>query len=225
MRFLIGSLLALFLLFRGTAAADPIPVTSGFVAFTDEPGAFRVAGSGFDVAFGFFPEVVSGTFWYDRCASGCAPGTAVDFGTTTYTFSEGFQGNSGRVNGIDYPQLFSAGELTFTGPAIVLPSVFPEPGSPGPLLLGEFTFQGNVSLFTTESRTGPPVFSSELTGRGTARVFAGQIPADLFVVQDLEYTFTPVPEPSTLAMLVPGVVGVVTVLRRRSRATAAQARG
>jgi hypothetical protein len=56
MRFLIGSLLALFLLFRGTAAADPIAVTSGFAAFLDEPGAFHVAGSGFDVAFGLSRE-------------------------------------------------------------------------------------------------------------------------------------------------------------------------
>jgi hypothetical protein len=221
MKSLACSLITLFLLFRGTAAADPIAVTSGFVAFTDEPGAFRVAGSGFDVAFGFFPQVVSGTFWYDRCASGCAAGTAVDFGTTTYTFSESFQGFGGTVNGIDYPQLFRDGELTFTGPTIVLPSVL-DPGA-GPLLLGEFTFRGNVSLFTTESRTGPPVFSSELTGRGTARVLGGPISSDLFQVDDVEYTFAPIPEPSTLTMLVPGVIGMATVLRRRrSRAKAAQ---
>jgi hypothetical protein len=222
MRYLLCPLIVLFLLFRGTASADPIAVTSGFVAFTDEPGEFRAAGGGFDVAFRFFPQVVSGTFWYDHCAAGCAPSTAVDFGTTTYTFSEEFQGYGGTVNGIDYSQLFMAGELTFAGPTIVLPSVFPEPGSPGALLAGEFTFRGNVSLFTIESRTGPPVFSSELTGRGTARVFTGRIPADLFLVHDLEYTFTPVPEPSTLAMLVPGVIGVATVLRRRSKAPKGQ---
>ena len=224
MRELLYPLIVLILLFRGTAAADPIAVTSGFVAFTDEPGAFRVAGDGFDVAIGFFPQVVSGTFWHDRCVSGCAAGTTVDFGTTTYTFSQSFQGVGGTVNGIDYPELFRGGELTFTGPTVVLPSVFPEPGSPGPLLLGEFTFRGNVSLFTTESRTGPPVFSSELTGRGTARVFGAPISSDLFQVDDLEYTFAPIPEPSTLTMLVPGVIGVATVLRRRrSRAKAAHA--
>jgi hypothetical protein len=164
--------------------------------------------------------VVSGTFWYRHCASGCAPGTVVDFGTTTYTFSEHFQGFRGTVNGVEYAQLFSGGQLTFTGPNIVLPSVFPQPEGPGPVLRGEFTFAGNVTLFTTESRTGPPVFSSELTGRGTARVFAGRIPSDLFLVHDLGYTFTPVPEPSTLAMLVSGVIGVAAALRRRrSRAT------
>jgi hypothetical protein len=114
--------------------------------------------------------------------------------------------------------------MTFTGPTSVLPSVFPEPGSPGPLLLGEFTFRGDVSLFTTESRTGPPVFSSQLTGRGTARVFGAPISSGLFQVDDVEYTFTAVPEPSTLAMLIPGVIGVATVLRCRSRAKAAQAR-
>jgi hypothetical protein len=56
-------------------------------------------------------------------------------------------------------------------------------------------------------------------------VFGAPISSDLFQVDDVEYTFTPVPEPSTLAMLVPGVLGVATVLRRRFRAKAAQARG
>ena len=223
MRHVLDLLIALVLLSRGVAAADPITVTSGFVAFTDEPGAFRVAGTGFDVAFGFAPQVVSGTFWYDHCASGCAAGMVVDFGTTTYTFSENFQGYGGTVNGIEYPQLFRTGELTFTGPAIQLPSMLPEPGTPNALLLAPFTFSGSVSLFTTEERTGPPIFSSQLTGRGTARVFSAPISSRLFVVDDLEYTFTAVPEPSTFAMLVPGMIGLAVLRKRRFRAGAGRA--
>jgi hypothetical protein len=212
---LYAVIVLLVLLSGGTSAADPIAVTSGSAVFTDDPGGFRIAGTGFDVDVVFAPSLVSGTHWFDHCASGCAPGTAVDFGTTTYTFAESFDGLRGTVGGVEYPHLFRTGQVTFTGPRIVLPLVFPEPGAPNAGLLGEFTFHGNVSIFDDEFFGRPPIFSSELTGRGTARVFAAPISSDRFLVQDLEYTFTPVPEPSTLAMLVPGVIGVATVLRRR----------
>jgi hypothetical protein len=196
----------LVLLFGGHAAAEPIPINSGLIVFTDEPGAFEISGSGFDVSFGWFPRVVSGTFWFERCRSGCAPGTTLDFGTTTYAFSESFQGVGGEVNGVTFPRLFTSGELTFVGPKVVLPADFLFD------LTGAFTFHGNVAVFTTESRTGPPIFSSELVGAGTARVIGGGGSLD-----DLEYTFgAPVPEPSTLVMLFSGLVGGATALRRRA---------
>jgi hypothetical protein len=205
-RYLSCTVIVLVLLFGGSAAAEPIPISSGLIVFTDEPGAFDIAGSGFEVSLGWFPRVVNGTFWFDRCRSGCAPGTTLDFGTTTYAFSESFQGGGGEVNGVQYPQLFTSGELTFVGPKVVLPTDFLFD------LTGAFTFQGNVAIFTTESRTGPPVFASELSGAGTARVIGGGGSLD-----DLEYTFnSPVPEPSTLIMLFSGLVGGATVLRRRA---------
>lgn len=70
MRCLLGLAPALVLLFGGTSAADPVTVTSGIINFTDEPGGFEVAGNGFGVSFGWFPKVVSGTFWFDRCREG-----------------------------------------------------------------------------------------------------------------------------------------------------------
>lgn len=212
-RLLSSVIVLLVLLSGGTSAADPIAVTSGSAVFTNDPGGFRMAGTGFDVDLVFAPSLVSGTHWFDHCASGCAPGTVVDFGTTTYTFAESWDGLRGTVGGVEYPHLFRTGRVTFIGPRIVLPLVFPEPGAPNAGLPGQFTFHGNVSIFDDEFFGRPPIFSSELTGGGTARVFA-HISSDLFLVHDLEYTFTPVPEPSTLAMLVSGIIGVATVLRR-----------
>jgi hypothetical protein len=46
------------LMFPSASVADPVAITSGSITFTDEPGGFHVAGSGFDVFVGWFPEGV-----------------------------------------------------------------------------------------------------------------------------------------------------------------------
>ena len=106
---------ALSLLCVSTSAADPVTVTTGKIIFTDEPGAFQISGSGFEVNMGWFPIQLSGIPFGSHCASGCVPGTAIDFGTTTYAFSD-FR-SAGTVNGQMFPLLFPVGELTFNGRA------------------------------------------------------------------------------------------------------------
>jgi hypothetical protein len=212
MRCLLGPALAFVLLFGGTSAADPLTITSGVINFTDEPGGFDVAGQDFDLDFGWFPKVVSGTFWFDRCRAGCPLGSTVDFGTTTYGFHEQFQGYGGSVNGVSYPELFRIGEVTFTGPVIAIPPTLPETFA---RLEGPFSFHGTVSLFTEPSGT-TPIFSGELTGRGTAKAIVSIDAPGTAIVEDLDYIFgSPVPEPSTLVMLVSGLIGGAAGLRRR----------
>jgi hypothetical protein len=215
MRRVLGPALAVVLLFGGSSAADPLTVTSGVINFTDEPGGFDIAGKDFDLDFGRFPKVVSGTFWFDHCHSGCPLESTVDFGTTTYTFSDDFQGPGGSVNGVSYPQLFRTGEVTFSGPVIAIPPTLPETFA---RLEGPFRFQGTVSLFT-EPSGALPMFSGELTGHGTARAFAGSDGSGAAIVEDLDYIFgSPVPEPPTIVMLVSGLIGGAARLRRRRRA-------
>jgi hypothetical protein len=219
MRYSLGLALAAILLCGGTSAADPVTVTSGTIVFTDEPGLFEVAGSGFHVRIGWFPTQESGTPFGDHCASGCVSGSTVDLGQTAYTFSDSFQGIGGIVNGVMYPALFSAGELTFNGPVFIAPAFDPDVRG---IAEGAFTFHGSVSIFTDESRTGPPVFAKELTGQGTARVFgdvAGPgAPFVLLAGDDVHYRFaSPVPEPSTVIMLVSGLIGGAARLSRRRR--------
>lgn len=120
------------------------------------------------------------------------------------------------MNGVSNPELFRAGEVTFRGPTILIPPTLDEFGVAR--LHGAFTFEGSVTLFTEPSGSTPPIFSRELTGRGTARAFAGQGAPGTVVVDDLDYVFgSPVPEPSTLAMLVSGLIGGAARLRRRRR--------
>lgn len=216
MRCLLGLALALAVCGGTSAAADPVTVTSGTIVFTDEPGFFDISGDGFDISLLWSPRLVSGTPFGKHCESGCVPGTAVDFGTTTHAFAA-FQAG-GTVDGVMYPMLFAVGELTFNGPQFSAPS-FDENG----LARGAFTFDGNLSIFTDEPHTAPPVFARELTGQGTATVFGDVVsPGGLFSFQsgdDLHYTFTsPVPEPATLVMLVSGLVGGAAGLRRRRHA-------
>lgn len=123
----------------------------------------------------------------------------------------------GTVNGVTYAALFPEGTLTFSGPTFVAPEFRPGlPISPQ----GPFSFHGNVSVFTDESQTGPPVFSSALTGRGITTVF-GFVPSPgaPFVLEpgdDVHYTFdSAIPEPSSLVMFGSGLIGAAVRWRRR----------
>jgi hypothetical protein len=204
MKYSLLATVALVLLFPSASVADPVAITSGRITFTDEPGGFHVAGSGFDVFVGWFPEG-----GWNPCAA-CAPGSIIDL-TRTYTFSELFQGHSGMINGVSYDALFTTGELAFVGPVIVAP--FDNEHGPVP---GPFTFRGSVSMFSNEARIGPPVFASELIGAGTAGAI-GFVSDSGFELEDLVYRFAPVPEPSTLLMLASGVLGAATLKRRCSK--------
>jgi hypothetical protein len=78
--------MALVLLCSSASAADPVRVTS----LTDEPGAFHIAGSGFEIKLDEWPPIVlGGTLWFDHCSSDfrCVPGATVDF-TATDGFAE-----------------------------------------------------------------------------------------------------------------------------------------
>jgi hypothetical protein len=198
------------LLFGTIGRAEPIPITAGFVNFTDEPGGVMLTGRGFTLTGGWFPSTVRGTFWYDNCFFyACMPGEVIDFGTTTYGFSasDSSQAISGVIAGTFYKELFLDAELTFSGPRVVAPS---ELDGSSPRRSGAFTMEGQMVVYQDSGRMGAPVFLANVFGAGTATAFLDLDPSlgPGFQVLDLDYNFrdaAPVPEPATVLLFATGV--------------------
>ena len=213
---LLWLVLALALVLPSRAAGDPVTVTSGFIIFTDEPGDFHFAGSGFSLGGSWFPQLLSGTFWFNQCAP-CLPGSTVDFGVSTYAFSTDRSAIAGgTVNGVSYPELFYTGEVTFHGPTVLAPALDVD----GRMRTsGSFTFTGRIAAFANEAQSGAPLFSGDLQGAGTAEVFFGPGERSGVSLTDLEYRFedqAPVPEPGTIVLLATGLAAAA-VRRRRGQ--------
>ena len=207
--------------------AEPITVSSGFVVLTDEPGDFLFAGRGFELSGTMFPSLLRGTFWFSQChpdltGGGCVPGARIGFGSTTYGVGNpGDLEDHGRatIGGVVHEEVFYSGEWTFHGPSVIAPATFDEQ----PLLSrGDFGFEGSVFAYSNESRSGTPLFSANLRGGGTARVFFGKLSDSSdarLVLHDLDYVFEtpqPIPEPSTLLLAAAGVGAALRRSRRRS---------
>jgi hypothetical protein len=176
-----------------TSAVPVLTATSGRVTFTDEPGGVRLAGSGFELSFGWWPDPLhdAGAAWWHRCP--CAPGTLVDFGDNgRYGVSDRFIVPGRAVIGsVAYEGLFFDGELSFSGPQIMLP---PQAGEDTDLLAasGPFTFEGRFFAYADATRTGTPVLSLHVVGSGMATVVFGSFQGRFHLAgEDLVYHFGP----------------------------------
>lgn len=213
------SLLSVFLAVCGAfspAFADPVTLTgSSSLALDIESDGFRFVGASFDLT-GEKEFQVPIPRVHDPGCGPCFTGDLVNLGFRT-TGEVNLGTGHGTIDGVAYPALAFTGSLRFTTTPTPLPE--PPPDSFGLVPFSSpFQFTGFVRAFAG----GNEVFARELRGRGTAShdlvLGPDELPPWHFAEDATRFTFadpTPVPEPSTLALVGLGTLALSRVRRAR----------
>ena len=202
------SMLAFLLIFSSSLTrADPIVITSGSLSVSGLNGApiYSFAGANFSVS----------ALGQDFGAVGpaCFPCLSGDVVSTNSSFA-GITLGRGTVtiNGTTFDNIFILGQLTFTGPDIIIPAT----NATSLTLTAPFMLSGFMAgCLEPQLVCQTIVFSTQVSGNGLASIhYEGLVDSQghiLFDFRNVTYTFTDttIPEPSSILFLISGIAALV----------------